>query len=72
MAGIQTYCQGDTLRRTVSGICSGGSPARSSACGGVTVRVAACGTALSDGVKVSFTWVTGFAAAVPQASGPSG
>ena len=72
MAGIPTNCHGDTVRRTVSGIWTGGSPAVSSACGGVTIRSAVCGTALSDGVKVSFTWVTGLAAVAAQASGPSG
>jgi hypothetical protein len=74
MAGIPTYCHGDTARRTVSGTWNGGSPARSSARGGVATRAAACGTALSagDGVKVSFTSVTAVAATLPQDSGPSG
>ena len=72
MAGIQTYCQGDTARRTVSGISSGGSPATSRACGGVTIKVAVCGTALSEGMKVSFTPVTGFAAAARRRAGRPG
>ena len=64
--GFHTYSAALTSRCTVSAMSTGGSPAASAAAGGVTARVADCGTADSaDDVNTSVTTVM-------ACGGPSG